>query len=67
VAGSAVGSFAGGFPSDASLYDSSYPHLSDAHLLRGRSDEVDERAFEVGLTALVAGFEALMRDGRRSS
>ena len=67
VAGSAVGSFAGEFPSDASLYDSSYPHLADAHRLSSLSTSVDERAFEVGLSALVAGFEALMRDGRRSS
>lgn len=67
VAGSAVGSFAGGFPSDASVYGSSYPHLSGAHLLSSISEEVDERAFEAGLAALVAGFEALMRNGHRSS
>jgi AcrR family transcriptional regulator len=68
VAGSAVGSFAGGFPADASVYAADYPHLTDAHLLSSVSEAVDERAFEVGLSALIAGL--LLRfssDGRRSS
>ena len=71
VAGSAVGSFAGGFPADAAVYASDYPHLTDAHLLSSVSEAVDERAFEVGLSSLVAGFEArfdaLSRGDRRSS
>jgi AcrR family transcriptional regulator len=68
VAGSAVGSFAGGFPADAGLYATDYPHLSDAHLLSSVSSEVDERAFEVGLAALVSGFVARFSpDDRRSS
>jgi AcrR family transcriptional regulator len=67
VAGSAVGSFAGGFPADASVYGSSYPHLSDAHRLSSLSSSVDERAFEAGLTALVAGFEARFSPGDRRS
>ncbi|GAA0934949.1 hypothetical protein GCM10009557_95450 [Virgisporangium ochraceum] len=67
VAGSAVGSFAGGFPADAGLYSSDYPHLSDAHRLSSLSSSVDERAFEAGLAALIAGFLAISPDGRRSS
>jgi AcrR family transcriptional regulator len=68
VAGSAVGSFAGGFPADASVYASEYPHLTDAHRLSSLSAAVDERAFELGLTALVAGLEARFSpDDRRSS
>jgi len=67
VAGSAVGSFAGGFPADASVYASDYPQLSDAHLLSSVSEAVDERAFEVGLSALVAGFLARFSSGDRRS
>ena len=67
VAGSAVGSFAAGFPADASLYGASYPHLSDAHRLSDRSAAVDERAFEVGLSALVVGLEARFTPGGHRS
>jgi AcrR family transcriptional regulator len=68
VAGSAVGSFAGGFSADASLYGDEYPHLSDAHRLSSVPAAVDERAFEVGLAALVDGLVLrFSRDGRRSS
>jgi hypothetical protein len=51
-----VGSFASGFPADASVYGVEYPHLSDAHRLSSVSVEVDQRAFEAGLAALVDGF-----------
>ncbi|NXY99723.1 TetR/AcrR family transcriptional regulator [Streptomyces sp. BR123] len=64
ILGSAVGSFARGFVDDEAAYDpADYPHLSRAHLLAERQREVDEGAFETGLTALLDGlalqFEAL--------
>lgn len=59
VAGSALGSFALGFPDDPSLYDGRYPHLGDAHRLREHRAQVDDGAFELGLAALVNGFVAL--------
>ncbi|RVU25185.1 TetR/AcrR family transcriptional regulator [Streptomyces antnestii] len=56
VTGSALGSFAGGFVGDETAYDpADYPHLGQAHLLAGRQEEIDERAFETGLTALLDG------------
>ncbi|MFD5886686.1 TetR/AcrR family transcriptional regulator [Streptomyces sp. NPDC060334] len=56
ILGSAVGSFAGGFVDDRAAYDpSDYPHLGQAHLLAERQHEVDEGAFETGLTALLDG------------
>ncbi|MHB9754729.1 TetR/AcrR family transcriptional regulator [Streptomyces sp. BYX5S] len=56
VTGSALGSFAGGFPDDEAAYDpADYPHLGQAHLLAERQDEVDDRAFETGLAALLDG------------
>ncbi|MEW2415634.1 TetR/AcrR family transcriptional regulator [Streptomyces sp. NPDC046866] len=66
ILGSAVGSFARGFPDDEAAYDpADYPHLGRAHLLAERQREVDEGAFETGLTALLDGlalqFEALRR------
>ncbi len=58
VMGSALSSFAGGFVDDASAYDpADYPHLGQAHLLAEQQEKVDERAFEVGLAALLAGLE----------
>lgn len=64
ILGSAVGSFARGFVDDETAYDpSDYPHLGQAHLLAERQREVDEGAFETGLTALLDGlalqYEAL--------
>ena len=44
---------------DPSLYAGRYPHLRDAHRLRGRGRQVDEGAFELGLATLVNGFVAL--------
>jgi AcrR family transcriptional regulator len=56
VAGSALGSFALGFPDDPEVYDERYPHLRrQAHLLTGHRSQVDEGAFEMGLSALLEG------------
>ncbi|MEV4193556.1 TetR/AcrR family transcriptional regulator [Streptomyces toxytricini] len=56
ILGSAVGSFARGFVDDREAYDpADYPHLGRAHLLAERQREVDEGAFETGLTALLDG------------
>ncbi|GAA2054858.1 hypothetical protein GCM10009839_74030 [Catenulispora yoronensis] len=57
VIGSALGSFAGSFPADASVYAGVYPHLDQAHLLAEHQREIDERAFEVGLTAVLDGLQ----------
>ena len=59
VAGSALGSFALGFPDDPLVYAERYPHLRDAHRLRGHHQQVDDGAFELGLATLVSGFEEL--------
>ncbi|GAA0322235.1 TetR/AcrR family transcriptional regulator [Streptomyces polychromogenes] len=56
ILGSAVASFARGFVDDETVYDpADYPHLGQAHLLADRRHEVDEGAFETGLTALLDG------------
>ncbi|MEV7544386.1 TetR/AcrR family transcriptional regulator C-terminal domain-containing protein [Streptomyces sp. NPDC089915] len=56
ILGSAVASFARGFVDDETAYDpADYPHLGQAHLLADRRHEVDEGAFETGLTALLDG------------
>jgi hypothetical protein len=57
VIGSALGSFAASFPADASVYAGVYPHLDQAHLLAEHQREIDDRAFEVGLTAVLDGLE----------
>jgi AcrR family transcriptional regulator len=59
VAGSALGSFALGFVDDPALYQGSYPHLGDAHRLAGHQSQVDDGAFELGLTALIDGLRTL--------
>ncbi|MFI9065474.1 TetR/AcrR family transcriptional regulator [Streptomyces sp. NPDC053429] len=64
ILGSAVASFARGFVDDRTAYDpDDYPHLGQAHLLAERQQEVDEGAFETGLSALLDGlalqYEAL--------
>jgi len=57
VTGAALGSFAAGFVDDPELYQSDYPHLSDAHRLHAHRGEIDRGAFETGLDALIAGLE----------
>jgi hypothetical protein len=55
VAGSALGSFARGFVEDPQLYDTRYPHLTQAHRLAEHQQSVDEGAFTLGLDALIDG------------
>lgn len=57
VTGSALGSFALGFPADPALYAERYPHLGQAHLLTEYQPQVDDGAFELGLTALLDGLQ----------
>ena len=68
VVGSALGSFAAGFVPDPAVYAADYPHLREAHLLAERRQSIDEGAFELGLTALIAGlrleFAELSTSGR---
>lgn len=58
ITGSALSSFAGGFPDDASVYRGEYPHLDQAHLLAEQQQAIDARAFETGLEAVLDGLEA---------
>jgi len=57
VMGSSVGSFARGFIDDVQVYRDRYPHLEQAHLLRGKADEIDTASFEVALTAFIDGLK----------
>ncbi|MFI6465118.1 TetR/AcrR family transcriptional regulator [Streptomyces sp. NPDC050538] len=67
IMGSALGSFAGGFVDDESAYDpADYPHLGQAHLLAEQQEKVDERAFEVGLAALLEGLAGQFEEMRRA-
>jgi AcrR family transcriptional regulator len=61
VLGSALGSFASGFPTDAAVYSVNYPHLDGAHLLAERQQRVDQRAFDTGLRAVLDGLELQYR------
>jgi AcrR family transcriptional regulator len=61
VTGSALGSFAGGFADDPSLYAHAYPHLHQAHRLAERRDRVDEGAFTLGLEMMIDGLDRLYR------
>ncbi len=57
VMGSALGSFALGFPPDPEVYADRYPHLGQAHLLTEHQHQVDDGAFELGLIALLDGLQ----------
>jgi len=61
ITGSALGSFAAGFPEDAELYAAEYPHLGEAHLLAEHQRRIDEGAFETGLEALLDGLDLRYR------
>ncbi|GAA4838044.1 TetR/AcrR family transcriptional regulator [Saccharopolyspora rosea] len=65
VVGSALGSFAQGFPDDAEVYDQRFPHLNRAHLLREHAAEIDHDSFELALSALVDGLHRLYREVAR--
>jgi AcrR family transcriptional regulator len=62
VTGSALGSFALGFPDDPELYHQ-YPHLQQAHRLAGHQQRVDEGAFVLGLETLLDGLETALKNG----
>jgi AcrR family transcriptional regulator len=61
VTGSALASFAAGFPGDAGLYGEEYPHLGEAHLVAEHRSSIDEGAFETGLEALLDGLDLRYR------
>jgi AcrR family transcriptional regulator len=63
VTGSALGSFALGFPDDPRLY-ADYPHLHQAYLLAEHRERVDRGAFDLGLETLTSGLEALLQSER---
>ncbi|UFS98120.1 TetR/AcrR family transcriptional regulator [Nocardia huaxiensis] len=58
ITGSALGSFAAGFPADTTVYAADYPNLNQAHLLADRESAIARTAFDTGLTALLDGLEA---------
>ncbi|GAB2752036.1 TetR/AcrR family transcriptional regulator [Salinifilum aidingensis] len=60
VVGSAMASFAEGFPADASVYDERFPHLDRAHLLPQHT-EIDADSFELALGALIDGLREVHR------
>jgi AcrR family transcriptional regulator len=62
VTGSALGSFALGFPDDPHLYEQ-YPHLHHAHRLADHRRSVDEGAFVLGLETLLAGLATRLENG----
>lgn len=55
VLGSTVGSFSRGFVDDVQVYRDRYPHMDQAHLLRGKASEIDTASFELALTAFIDG------------
>jgi AcrR family transcriptional regulator len=59
IYGSAMGSFAGGFPDDPAAYPSSLMHIVNAHELRARRKSIDREAFELALRFLLEGVERL--------
>lgn len=70
VLGSTIGSFSRGFVDDVQVYRDRYPHMGQAHLLRGKADEIDNAGFELALTAFIDGlgvrFDALTCPGDAS-
>jgi AcrR family transcriptional regulator len=58
ITGASLGSFAAAFPADAAVYQDSYPHLDEAHLLAARQREIDDGAFETGLRAILDGLQS---------
>jgi AcrR family transcriptional regulator len=63
VLGSTVGSFSRGFVDDVQVYRDRYPHMDQAHLLRGKASEIDAASFELALTAFVDGLRARFSAG----
>jgi AcrR family transcriptional regulator len=59
VYGSALGSFAAGFPDDPAAYPESARHLANAHRLRAQSARIDRESFELGLGFHLDGLQRL--------
>lgn len=59
VVGAATTPFGSGFADDTQVYLDRYPNLGKAHLIRGEAEKIDSDSFELGLTCLVAGLEAV--------
>ncbi|XAS68644.1 TetR/AcrR family transcriptional regulator [Micrococcaceae bacterium Sec5.7] len=55
IAGSALGSYSGGFSEPAEFYSREFPHLADAYRLPEYKNELDIAAFERGLSCLMDG------------
>jgi AcrR family transcriptional regulator len=73
VLGTTIASFSRGFVDDVQVYRDRYPNITQAHLLRGKADEIDTAAFELALTAFIDGLRARFsaigerRDRRRAA
>ncbi|MGI5509158.1 TetR/AcrR family transcriptional regulator C-terminal domain-containing protein [Streptomyces sp. CA-106131] len=59
IYGSAMNSFAGGFPDDPAAYPQTLNHIVNAHELRGCNKCLDREAFELALRILLQGLERL--------
>jgi AcrR family transcriptional regulator len=57
VIGAASTPFASGFADDVQVYLDRYPHLIQAHRLRGDAARIDHDSFELGLGAMITGLE----------
>lgn len=55
ISGSALGSYFTGFAETPEFYEDQYPHLTQAHLLAERPEEMAAAAFERGLSCLIDG------------
>lgn len=59
VIGAASTPFATGFADDSAVYRDRYPHLTQAHLLAERADEIESASFELALGRLLDGLQTL--------
>jgi AcrR family transcriptional regulator len=58
VLGSSIASFSRAFSDDVQVYRDRYPHMTQAHLLSAKADEIDAAAFELALVAFIDGLRA---------
>jgi AcrR family transcriptional regulator len=59
VIGAATTPFGSGFADDTTVYLERYPNLVQAHRIREHAEEIDAESFELALSALVDGLEAV--------